>query len=37
MEDECSYYHEQTITTMKSEGIVENQVDDKREEQTEIP
>jgi hypothetical protein len=36
MEDECSYYHEQTITTMRSEEIVENQVE-RNEEQTEIP
>jgi hypothetical protein len=32
MEDECTYSHEQAVT-LKSEEVVENQVDEKKEEQ----
>jgi hypothetical protein len=35
MEDEGTYYHEQAVT-LRSEEVVENQVDEK-EEQTEVP
>ena len=37
MEDECTYYHEQAIITLKSEEVVENQEEERKEEQTEIP
>jgi hypothetical protein len=36
MEDEGTYYHEQAIT-LRSEEVVEKQVDDRKEEQTEVP
>jgi hypothetical protein len=36
MEDECTYYHEQAIT-LRSEEVVEIQVDERKEEQTEVP
>jgi hypothetical protein len=32
MEDECTYYQEQAITTLRSEEVVENQVDERKEE-----
>jgi hypothetical protein len=35
MEDECTYYHEQAIT-LRSEEVVENQVDERKEEQIEV-
>jgi hypothetical protein len=37
MEDECIYYHEQAIITLKSEEVVENQMEERKEEQTEVP
>ena len=36
MEDECTYYHEQAVT-LRSEEVVENQMDERKEEQTEVP
>jgi hypothetical protein len=36
MEDERTYYHEQVVT-LRSEEVVENQVDERKEEQTEVP
>jgi hypothetical protein len=36
MDDECTYYHEQAAI-LRSEEVVENQVEDMKEEQTEDP
>jgi hypothetical protein len=36
MEDECTYYHKQVVT-LRSEEMVENRVDERKEEQTEVP
>jgi hypothetical protein len=36
MEDEGTYYHEQAVT-LRSEEVVENQVDERKEEQTKVP
>jgi hypothetical protein len=36
MEDECTYYHEQAIT-LRSEEVIEIQVDERKEEQTKVP
>ena len=36
MEDECTYYHEQVVT-LRSEEVVENQVDKRKEEKFEVP
>ena len=35
MEDECTYYHEQAVT-LRSEEVVKNQVDERKEEQTKV-
>jgi hypothetical protein len=37
MENECTYYHEQAITTLRNEEVFENQVAQRKEEQTEEP
>jgi hypothetical protein len=36
MEDDGTYYHEQAVT-LSSEEVVENQVDERKEEQTAVP
>jgi hypothetical protein len=36
MEDEGAYYHEQVVT-LRSKEVIENQVDERKEEQTEVP
>jgi hypothetical protein len=36
MEKECTYNHEQAVT-LRSEEVVANQVDERKEEQTKIP
>ena len=36
MENEGTHYHEQAVT-LRSEEVVENQVDERKEEQTEVP
>jgi hypothetical protein len=33
----CTYYQEQAITALRSEEVVENQVDERKEEQMEDP
>ena len=35
-EDESTSYHEQAITTLRSEEVVENQVEERKDEQIEI-
>jgi hypothetical protein len=37
MEDECTYYHKQAMTTLRSEEVVENQEEEGKEEQIEVP
>ena len=37
MVDESTSYHEQAITTLKSEEVVENQLEERKEEQIEVP
>jgi hypothetical protein len=36
MEDEGAYYHEQVVS-LRSKEVVENQVDERKEGQTEVP
>jgi hypothetical protein len=37
MEEECTYYHEQAISTLRCEKVVENQVEERKEEKIEVP
>ena len=37
MKEECSYYHEQAITTLRSEEVAENQMEKRNEEKIKAP
>jgi hypothetical protein len=36
-EDECTFYYEQAITTLRGREVAEDQVEERKEEPTEVP